>query len=401
MRGARPEDRGAISETVWVILDTQDKKVGLAHEVKGCWEWLDQTNNGKLERTGRKFDLERPGHTKRRALRWGEGVIGVAEHTYPHPKGWHLGGIPLDELTIKSMTAHLRRKKECRPKAEAKWEKRLRLKPWHHMWDVGPWEVKVKHPPQVRKREREEVRLPWDKVWDSFRGGLLTPPDMSTAHKFAHRGIFSRNRRAGDLGCSLCGRRGDQIHMAECSGLEPVFEQMTKLVEKGGDKACPGLSLAAFRLLGLVLGEGGTLRMALPGNLAIIRLTLKFIWWEMYRSSEEGGGVPFSPYRCWQLILARLANRIVSRAGKGELATIKDEGAKAFSATRVSARHRLCKASHPLVSVSEEGVIDYSPALKDAFQEFEIRVPFERLNKGLEVPIAPTRGPITFVKSKG
>ena len=66
-----------------------------------------------------------------------------------------------------------------------------------------------------------------------FRGGLLTPPDMSTAHKFAHRGIFTPNRRAGDPSCQLCGGRGDQMHIAECSALEPVFAQMTKLVEKG------------------------------------------------------------------------------------------------------------------------------------------------------------------------
>jgi hypothetical protein len=375
--------------------------VGLAHEFKGNWEWLEQTNNGKLERTGRKFDLEGRGLTKRRALRWGEGVIGIAEHTFPHPKGWHMGGIPLDELTIKNMTAHLRRKKERRPNAESRWEKRMRIKPWHHMWDIGPWENKTTPAPLIRKRERVEVRLPFDKLWDSFRGGLLTPPDMSTAHKFSHRGIFTPNRRAGGLGCPLCGGRGDQLHLAECSGLEPVYEQMTKLLEKGGDKACPGLSLAAFRLLGFVLGEGGTLRMAYPGNLAVIRLTLKFIWWELYRASEEGGGVPFSPYRCWELILARLANRIVSRAGEGELAVIREEGSRAYSEVRVSARHRLCKASYPLVSVSAGGVLDYSPALKEAIREFGIRVPYEKLNKGLEVAASPPSKPIKFVRAKG
>jgi hypothetical protein len=288
-------------------------------------------------------------------------------------------------------------------KAEHKWEKRLRLKPWHHMWDIGPWEHNVKRAYYgVRKREREVVRVPWDMLWDSFRGGLLTPPDMSTAHKFAHRGIFTPNRRAGDPSCQLCGGRGDQMHIAECSALEPVFVQMTKLVEKGGDKACPGLTNAAFRLLGIVLGEGGTLCMALPGNLAVIRLTLKFIWWEMYRSSEEGGGVPFSPYyRCWELILARLANRISSRAGEGELATIKDEGIKAYTETRLTARRRIWKASYPLVTVEAGGVLDYSPALKEALKEFGIRTPYEKINRGLEIPEAPPREPVKFVKAKG
>jgi hypothetical protein len=273
------------------------------------------------------------------------------------------------------------------------------MAPYVGHWPI--WETRVKRVWAVRKREREVVRVPWDKVWDSFKGGLLTPPDMSTAHKFAHRGIFTPNRRAGDPSCQLCGGRGDQLHLAECSALEPVFEQMTKLVEKGGDKACPGLSIAAFRLLGLVLGEGGTLRMALPGNLAIIRLTLKFIWWEMYRASEEGGGVPFSPYRCWELILSRIANRIVSRAGEGELATIKDEGAKAYTDIRRLSRHRISKASFPLVRVTEEGELDYSLALKAALTEFEIRVPYEKLNKGLVMTKDPPRAPIKFVKGKG
>ena len=191
------------------------------------------------------------------------------------------------------------------------------------------------------------------------------------------------------------------MHIAECSALEPVFEQMTKLVEKGGDKACPGLSLAAFRLLGLVLGEGGTLRMAYPGNLAVIRLTLKFIWWEMYRASEEGGGTPFSPYRCWELILSRLANRLASRAGEGELAAIRDEGIKAYTEIRLTSRHRLWKAAHPLVTATADGVLDYSPALKEALRDFEIRTPYEKLNKGLEIPVAPPREPMKFVKGKG
>ena len=382
------------------MMTNTGEKVGVAHEVKAGWEWLEQTCNGGLRKTSQHFDYMKRGYTRRRALIWGEGVIGVAEHTFPHPKGWQMGGIPLDELTIKNMTAHLRRQKECRPGAEMRWEKRLRLKPWHKMWDVGPGERPTRYIAEVRRKERASVKIPFDLLWDSFKGGLLTPPDMSTAHKFAQRGIFAPNRRPGDMRCPLCGGKGDQLHMAECKEIEPVYEQMTKMVERGGDKACPGLSKAAFRLLGLVLGEGGKLRMALPGNLALIRLTLKFVWWEIYRSSEEGGGVPFSPYRCWTLILKRLANRIAARAGEGELATLKNEGSRETPLNREVTRSRICKSSYPLVVITE-GVLGYSPALQEALTEFEVRVPYEKLNKGLEVlERQQAFKPIKFVRSK-
>ena len=91
----------------------------------------------------------------------------------------------------------------------------------------------------------------------------------------------------------------------------------------------------------------------------------------------------------------------MARAGEGELATLKEEGSRETPHSRELTRHRICKAAHPLLEV-KAGVLDFAPALKEALKDFSVRVPFEHLNKGLEIVEGfQARQMIKFVKSKG
>ena len=61
----------------------------------------------------------------RRALMWGGGPVGVAETTFPHPRGWHVSGTPkahtLEEATVRTLTAVLRTPHETEPTCETVW----------------------------------------------------------------------------------------------------------------------------------------------------------------------------------------------------------------------------------------------------------------------------------------
>jgi hypothetical protein len=270
------------------------------------------------------------------------------------------------------------------------------------MWQVCPLvDVTEDHViSALRIAERLRIQIPWPLLWGSFKEGLLTLPDILTALKAAHRGLFTPNRRAGDGLCQLCGGEGSILHLANCAGLERVWERMERLVSAGGEGWVPGTHPALMRLLGVVLGEGGCLRMAKTGNLAVIKLTLKFIWWDLYRHSTEGQA--FDPEVTWGRVLGRLANRIWGCAGQLQRKEVRRRG-MGVPHTRKGARDSLRKLADPLVVVKRTGqdleVLSLSEGLAADLHEFRIPVPMEALGRELDdtEDTQPRLRPIRFV----
>ena len=60
-----------------------------------------------------------------RVLRWGAGIVGIAEFTYPHPEGWTFSELDrcttLDKLDVKMLTAAFRRRWEAAPHCLTYW----------------------------------------------------------------------------------------------------------------------------------------------------------------------------------------------------------------------------------------------------------------------------------------
>ena len=71
-------------------------------------------------------------HRARKVLRW-NGVVGIAENAYPHPKGWTLihlyDGSTLDKIQIKHLTAAFLEPLTSLPNCQEAWEISLGLGP--------------------------------------------------------------------------------------------------------------------------------------------------------------------------------------------------------------------------------------------------------------------------------
>ena len=134
----------------------------------------------------------------RSIVRWGGGVLGIAESTFPHPKEWRLSGIdaPLDEITVKMITKALTARHVKEPSCIEAWKKRIGELPTH--------------------------------IGSRYNARLLTPRDWCSHFKnVTHRAMWTKAKQFdakqadSDL-CRCCGSERETIcHLAEfveCGG---------------------------------------------------------------------------------------------------------------------------------------------------------------------------------------
>ena len=136
-------------------------------------------------------------------LRWGNKIkIGVAESLFPHPKEWRLGNTncPLDELTVKVLTAEFTSNLTRPPSCVSKWEKVT----------SGSGGIDVRT------------------MMTRYKVGLASPKDFGSHYKLIfHRGFLCNphNPEAPTDRCRACGLMRESItHFGVCSALQPVFE---------------------------------------------------------------------------------------------------------------------------------------------------------------------------------
>ena len=186
------------------------------------------TTKGRIEETGEVRALR---GALRSVVWWGEGVMGVAEATFPHPKEWRLDGVDarLDEVTVKLMTRALNDQSRVAPSCLAAWEARI-------------------------------GRLPAD-VGARYNLRLLTPKDWSSHFKnVLHRALWTKSRRPGDAMCRCCGEARESIeHFSVCRVVGGgVFRELRSLagIDESGDKEKQRYDLFTVRSDGRRAEEG-------------------------------------------------------------------------------------------------------------------------------------------------
>ena len=154
---------------------------------------------------------------------WREGVVGVAEATFPDPQRWRLADIdkPLDKIGVRDMTRALARQVAKEPNCKRKWEDIL-----------------------------GEVN--WQAVGKRYKQGILTPADYGSHYKCIVHRQFKLRRGEGGNACRLCGEHKESVqHFGKCRGLRRVFQSMRK-ADKGERWDDDRLNLLGLRGRGVV-----------------------------------------------------------------------------------------------------------------------------------------------------
>ena len=128
---------------------------------------------------------------------WGDGLNGVAEANFPAPREWSFFGCqrPVDETSVKVLTALFARQHIIEPTCVKRWEE----------INVGP--------------------LKWAQVKSRYSEAFLTRKDFWLHFKhILHRKFYTRvAQRLQDNSCRCCGKARENIeHFGSCSALEPL-----------------------------------------------------------------------------------------------------------------------------------------------------------------------------------
>jgi hypothetical protein len=141
-----------------------------------------------------------PHNLARPLLYWGDGILGVAETTYPHPKGWTFlelyDSTPLHKVTVKHLTRAFREKVYEPPNCQRVWESKLGL-----------------------------GELPWHLIWGRLFHPALTNRDIKASWRIIHRSLRVRTWDDPGATCRLCDANSDRLsHLPHCPILRPLFE---------------------------------------------------------------------------------------------------------------------------------------------------------------------------------
>ena len=212
---------------------------------------LEVTPKGHVRKTNNYINL--PDAHIHQVVSWGSAVLGPAEFTYPHPKGWviHLRdkSYDLTQLTVKVLTASFRSHLEVTPTCISSWNSRL------------------------------PRRIPWDSLGPLIHSQLTTTKDVHSWFKcILHRAMAVRKifPREGNTHCRLCDCAVENIvHFTECTQLRSTFAPFTELLTNFG---IAGPFDAATLLMGCVHASDNESYTTIPKSLFSLLLVLwKFI----------------------------------------------------------------------------------------------------------------------------
>ena len=206
--GFNPTSRASRSQRelkAILSLDDTTTHFGYTHTIKGT-EFIQLTNLNEFGRptdppNPRSPNLRRADHSRACApLWWNRGAIGIAESTYPHPKGWSYyethNATPLDKLKVSDLTAAHRRHLSAPPPCQDKWEQILGM-----------------------------GELPWMEIWNRLWHPLLTNQDSKNNSRVIFRSIRTRSWDTPGCACRLCGKAEDRLsHLGSCEVLQSIFE---------------------------------------------------------------------------------------------------------------------------------------------------------------------------------
>ena len=347
----RPSSLRAITYTD----EEGDEVLQYGYVTKGNLEVVELSPRGRPVRTGARRGLD-SSDLVREVVWWGDGVLGVAEATYPHPQGWTVEGASgsptLDQLTVRTLTKVFRRQREKPPTCMAAWTSRL------------------------------GGRIPWQDLGTSFQNGLLTPKDYCSYFKnVLHRALLTRNRKPsedGDTKCRCCHAVDESLsHLPDCPSLLPLWNKLLSLIDE------PHSSIAI--LLGV--GRNGH---ALPlGWRALWLIVWKFV---IINFTQIGVGetATVNVESTWELALRRLAVRVhaVVHNYRSRLSAAEARGHKPPAPASTN------KLLEPLASLNEQGALTWHPTIADTLKSMGIEGLNQRPNNAKQTTLPP----IKFVK---
>ena len=312
---------------------------------------------GRPVATGEVLELE-SSDLVREVVWWGEGVLGVAELTYPHPQGWTVEGAwdapSLDKLNVRTLTAVFRRKIDGEPTCKAAWSRRL------------------------------SGGLPWSAIGSLYQGGLLTPKDYSSHFKnILHRALLVRSRMPaadGSQKCRCCGGPTEHfVHLAGCPALVKYWVRLCKLA---GLRASPKLVL-----LGAVSD-----REVMPKGLAALWLIFwKFVILAFTQTGIEGAA--FNAEVAWLQAVRRFMVRVHASVHTYRVACVWAEGA----GRQPPPASPLNLLLTPLARVSEQGELVWSPEMKAVIEDVGVELEGPTQPVSERPPLArPAPRPILF-----
>ena len=161
------------------------------------------TSQGRLIPTGETHHIHES--RIRDTLRWGRGIVGIAESHFPHPGGWTLAGTGCDlsRATVKKITNAFQLDQIVQPSCIAAWEKRL------------------------------GANIKWKSIGLKYRQRMLTPRDFMTHYKLIlHRGLLTRNIQndCRTTICRVCDGAVESIaHLSRCPVLNKIWQPFLAL----------------------------------------------------------------------------------------------------------------------------------------------------------------------------
>ena len=234
----------------------------------------------------------------RPALLWRGGPVGIADATFPHPKGWCFDGfekVTLDKANVRTLTAIYRSAATKRPPCEQKWRSALDLD-----FDIS-------------------------RIWSRLCRPGMTPRDFKNYYRYLMRSMLTRNLRQGrplpanplappSTMCRMCANSHERFsHIQMCDTIEATFQPLAALANALGTR-CENDQ--QFRALGLACGE------FLQGTLSDLHIILwKFVIIHMVAVDEEGQR--FVPRDVWKAAVRRQRSRLDAHAGRTQLKLIR------------------------------------------------------------------------------
>ena len=290
---------------------------------------LEVTPKGHARKTNKYINL--PDAHIHQVVSWGSAVLGPAEFTYPHPKGWviHLRdkSYDLTQLTVKVLTASFRSHLEVTPTCISSWNSRL------------------------------PRRIPWDSLGPLIHSQLTTTKDVHSWFKcILHRAMAVRKifPREGNTHCRLCDCAVENIvHFTECTQLRSTFAPFTELLTNFG---IAGPFDAATLLMGCVHASDNESYTTIPKSLFSLLLVLwKFII--LMLTQVDTCNFKYSQEQVWRLTLTRFAERCnalhYSHHNKIRQAINRDSPPPNSS--------KLTATLAPIARVEKDGKFTYSP----------------------------------------
>ena len=147
-------------------------------------------------------------------LYWKGAIKGIAEFSFPHPRGWTIkelyNEIPLDKIQVKHTTGALALVDTAEPTCKTAWTN-----------TSSSWHVKVS--------------IDWDAFGSIFRSQLLTNSDFQTYYKYiVHRRLYVRSFMPEEDGYNRCrcchSAKETQAHLHRCHVLWPVWKEFRRFV---------------------------------------------------------------------------------------------------------------------------------------------------------------------------